>query len=71
MDHKPQVSTPIQLVIRFLQFLVVVLLIVNACTFIDNATHSQRTKKRSPVDTERISLTGEDPDEEDLTKLLK
>lgn len=70
MDQKP--SKSIQLFLKFLQFIVLVLVIANTYTFIDNVMHTHQPASGKTIDVERLSMSNKDPeDEEDIQQLLR
>lgn len=70
MDQKP--SKSIQLFLKFLQFIVLVLVIANTYTFIDNVMHTHQPTSGQTIDVERLSMSNKDPeDEEDIQQLLR
>lgn len=71
MDQKP--SKSIQLFLKFLQFLVLVLVIANTYTFIDNVMHTHLPPTSGhTIDVERLSMSNKDPDDEDdIQQLLR
>lgn len=64
MDTKETISLPLQAVIRFLQFLVLVLLVVNACTFINNFTSTNWTREKDlPINIVELSMKHREQDD--------
>lgn len=71
MDTKEVISLPLQVVIRFLQFLVLVLLIVNACTFINNFTNPNWSREKEvSISIQELSIHHRE-EEENITDLLR
>lgn len=71
MDTKEVISLPLQVVIRFLQFLVLVLLIVNACTFINNFTNPNWSREKEvSISIQELSIQHRE-EEENITDLLR
>lgn len=71
MDEKQQVSPRVQLLLKCLQFTVIVLLILNAVTFINHVQNPpDRTGKAMKIDLEALAMKL-DPDEENIHELIQ
>lgn len=70
MDQKTVLPRPVEILIKFLQFLVVVLLIVNACTFIRNVNQGKRHGPGVIIDIRNLSMKYQDQ-EENILELLQ
>lgn len=68
MDRREKMSVPLQLLSRFLQFVVFVLIVVNAFIFIDNLIHP---RTGTIINIENLAMKYKDPDEENILEMLQ
>lgn len=57
--------------IKLVQFLVIVLLIINAFTFIQNVTYPKEYQRMSEIRLDSLAMKYEDPDDESILEKLR